>query len=153
MSFVVGSNNQKCALNMLSHGACVVEDTDLYPACKMFIFIPFSYKVNDVMPLFVSKPFISQNTQWLVCFVLLGFCCCCFRIIGLLVFLFCFWGVLLFVCLFSQFHSPSLTRSVMERLFFVHKPFISPNMQCLFCFVVWFVCFLARTVTDIEFKK
>ncbi len=63
MSFVVGSNNQKCALNMLSHGACVVEDTDLCPACKMFIFIPFSYKVNDVMPLFVSKPVISQNTQ------------------------------------------------------------------------------------------
>ncbi len=38
MSFVVGSNNQKCAPNMLSRGARVVEDADLYPACKMFQF-------------------------------------------------------------------------------------------------------------------
>ncbi len=140
MSFVGGSNTQKCALNMLSHGACVVEDTDLCPACKMFIFIPFSYKVNDVMPLFVSKPVISQNTQWLFCFV---------RVLLLLFsyywfvrFFVLFLGssvVCLFVCLFVFPTSITFSYKVNNgKTLFCAQTFYFPKhamsvLFCLFC--------------------
>ncbi len=87
---------------------------------------------------FVRVLLLLFSYYWFVrffCFVFGEFCC-------------------LFVCLFVFPTSITFSYKVGDgKALFVHKPFISPNMQCLFCFVVCFVCFLARTVTDIAFKK
>ncbi len=113
----------------------------------------FSYKVTDVMPLFVSKPFISQKMQWLFCcFCFVGVFCSVFLFCDFVLFcLFCFFfffflgGGGIFFNFFFKFHSPSLTTSMTWCLFYFYffvKTFYFPKHAVTF-FFFFFVSFFS----------
>ncbi len=108
----------------------------------------FSYKVTDVMPLFVSKPFIFQKMQWLFCCFLFCFVVVFCSVFFVLWFFFCcfvfFWGGgggCLFV--FSNFIHLLLQRQ-WHFLFFVQTFYFPKHAVTFFSFFFlffWFVIF------------
>ncbi len=105
----------------------------------------FSYKVTDVMPLFVSKPFIFQKMQWLFCCFLFCFVVVFCSVFFVLWFFFCCfvffwggggWGVV--CCFFSTFIHLLLQRP-WHFLFFV-QTFISQTCSYFFFFSVFLFC-------------